>query len=154
YTANTAALHYLREKFPDLPIVGMEPAVKPAAERTRSGVIGVIATQSTSQGELLASVIDRFAHGVRVEARACPELVLLVERGIPDTPETRASIARCVDPLVAVGIDQLVLGCTHFPFLTPQLQDYLGPNVEIIDPAPAVARQVRRVLEQRDIINE
>src|SRR5215831_17599679 len=141
YTANSAALHYLRATFPDLPIVGMEPAVKPAAERTHSGVIGVIATQTTSQGELLASVIDRFATGARVEAMACPELVLLVERGIPDTPETKRIIAQYLDPLKAAGIDKLVLACTHFPFLTPHLQAYLGPDVEIIDPAPAVARQ-------------
>ena len=151
YTANSAALHYLRAAFPDLPIVGMEPAVKPAAERTLSGVIGVIATQTTSQGELLLSVIDRFANGVRVEAMACPDLVLLVERGAPDNSETRKIIARYLGPLKAAGIDKLVLACTHFPFLTRYLQEYLGPDIEIIDPAPAVARQVGRVLDQRHL---
>ncbi len=152
--ASAAALHYLRETFPALPIVGMEPAVKPAAEHTRTGVIGVITTKATFQGELFASVIDRFAQGVRVETQVCPDLVLLVEAGAPDTPEARATIAKYLRPLQAAGIDQLVLGCTHFPFLAGQIQAQLGPGVQIVDPAPAVARQVVRVLEQRGLAND
>jgi glutamate racemase len=152
-TANAAALHYAREHFPDVPIVGMEPAIKPAAEQTQTGVIGVIMTSATYQSELFASVVDRFAQGIRVEALACPELVMLAEQGAPDTPEAQAIIAQYMEPLKAAGIDQLVLGCTHFPFLIPQLQAQLGPAVTIIDPAPAVARQVSRVLEQRHLSN-
>jgi glutamate racemase len=151
--ANAAALHYLRQMYPDTPIVGMEPAIKPAAEHTRSGVIGVITTKAAFQSELFSSVIDRFAQGVRVETQVCPELVILVEQGAPDTPETRALIANYLDPLKTVHIDQLVLGCTHFPFLEKQLQAELGPAVTIIDPAPAVARQVGRVLEQHRLTN-
>jgi glutamate racemase len=152
--ANAAALHYLREVFPSMPIVGMEPAIKPAAEHTRSGVVGVITTQATYQSELFASVLDRFARDVRVETQVCPEFVLLAEQGAPDTPESRAVVARYLAPLKAAGIDQLVLGCTHFPFLGSQLAAYLGSGVDIIDPAPAVARQARRVLEQHHLLAE
>jgi glutamate racemase len=151
--ANAAALHDVRQMYPAIPIVGMEPAIKPAAEHTRSGVIGVITTKATFQSELFASVIDRFAHGVRVETQVCPELVILVEQGALDTPESRAMIANYLDPLKAARIDQLVLGCTHFPFLEKQLQAELGPAVTIIDPAPAVARQVGRILEQYHLTN-
>lgn len=152
--ANAAALHYLRSVFPDLPIVGMEPAIKPAAEQTKTGVIGVITTQATFQGELFASVIDRFAQGVRVETQVCPDLVMLAERGAPDTPETHAAIARYLAPLKAAGVDQLVLGCTHFPFFSKYIEAYLGPSVTIVDPAPAVARQVKRVLEAYNLLND
>ena len=151
--ANAAALHHVRGVFPDVPIVGMEPAIKPAAEHTQSGVIGVITTKATYQGELFASVLDRFAQGVKVETQVCPELVTLVEHGAPDSPEARAVIGSYLAPLKAAGIDELVLGCTHFPFLESQLRAQLGPHVEIIDPAPAVARQVARVLDQRNLAN-
>jgi glutamate racemase len=151
--ANAAALHDLRQMYPDIPIVGMEPAIKPAAEHTQSGVIGVITTKATFQSELFSSVIDRFAQGVRVETQVCPELVILVEQGAHDTSQSRAIIANYLEPLKAAHIDQLVLGCTHFPFLGKQLQAELGPGVTIIDPAPAVARQVGRVLEQHHLAN-
>lgn len=151
--ANAAALHHVRRIFPQIPIVGMEPAIKPAARDTRSGVIGVITTQATYQGELFASVIDRFAQGVQVETQVCPDLVLLAEQGAPDTAETRATVARYLAPLKTAGVDQLVLGCTHFPFLAEQIQAYLGPGVTIVDPAPAVARQVGRVLAERGLAN-
>jgi glutamate racemase len=151
--ANAAALHYVREMFPDMPIVGMEPAIKPAAEHTKTGVIGVITTKATYQGELFASVMDRFAQNVKVETQVCPDFVLMVEQGAPDTPESRNVIKNYIAPLQAAGIDQLVIGCTHFTFLESQLKDELGPNVEIVDPAPAVARQVKRVLEQRGLLH-
>jgi len=153
-TANAAALHDARKVFPDLPIVGMEPAIKPAARNTRSGVIGVLMTQTTYQSELYASVVDRFAKDVQVEAQVCPAFVTLVEHGTLDTPETRAVLDRYLAPLKAAGIDQLVLGCTHFPFLARQFQDYFGPGVTIVDPAPAVARQVGRVLTERQLASD
>lgn len=151
--ANAAALHSLRAALPDIAIIGMEPAIKPAATGTQTGVIGVITTQATSQGELFASVIDRFARGVRVETQVCPTLVTLAEHGAPDTPESHQIIADYLAPLRDAGIDQLVLGCTHFPFLIPQIQAFLGPGVTIVDPGPAVARQVARVLEGRGLAN-
>lgn len=146
-TASAAALHYLRRRFPDVPFVGMEPAVKPAVQRTRNGTVGVIATPATFQGELFASLLERFARNVRVIPQVCPGLVEAVEAGAPDAPETEALVRRCLEPLLTAGMDELVLGCTHYPFLRPVIERVVGPGVEVIDPAPAVARQVRRVLE-------
>lgn len=153
-TASAAALHPLRARFPTIPFVGMEPAVKPAASNTHSGAIGVIATEATFQGELFASVVGRFARGVQVETLACPEFVLLAEAGETDTPRARNIIRRRLQPLLDAGIDQLVLGCTHFPFLKDAIRDAVGPRVTIVDPSPAVARQVGRVLDERGLRHE
>ena len=144
--ASAASLHHLRDVFPDTPFVGMEPAVKPAARQTRSGVIGVITTKATYQGELFASVVSRFASDIEVVTQVCPDFVTLVEAGQLDSPALRRTAEVYLAPLQAAGIDQLVLGCTHFPFLTPILQDILGPQVEIVDPGPAIARQTGRVI--------
>ncbi len=144
--ASAASLHHLRRTFPHIPFVGMEPAVKPAAERTHSGVIGVLTTKATFQGELFASVIDRFAANVRVETQVCPIFVELVEQGELDSPRTRETARHYLAPLLEAKADQLVLGCTHFPFLTPILREIVGAGVDIIDPSPAVARQIGRVI--------
>jgi glutamate racemase len=148
-TASAAALHWLRRKHPDVPFVGMEPAVKPAAERTRSRRIGVLATPATFQGELFASLVDRFGADVKVHTQVCPLFVPLVEAGELDSERTRAVVREYVGPLVQAGVDELVLGCTHYPFLMPLIAEAAGPGVEVIDPAPAVARQAGRVLEAR-----
>jgi glutamate racemase len=148
--ASAAALHHLRAVFPDVPFVGMEPAVKPAAESTRSGVIGVITTRATYQGELFASVVDRFAVGVEVVTQVCPEFVTLVEAGQFDGPAARRVVRERIAPLLDAGIDRLVLGCTHFPFLIPLLEEVVGPAVTIVDPAPAIARQVGRIIAGRE----
>ncbi|MDY0019570.1 MAG: glutamate racemase [Anaerolineae bacterium] len=148
-TASGAALHALRQTFPDVPIVGMEPAVKPAAERTRSGVIGVIATPATFQGDLFQELVERFAAEVRLETQACPGLVDAVEAGDLDTPETAALLKKYLQPMLDAGIDHLVLGCTHYPFLSAAIAKVAGPGVTLIDPAPAVARQVARLLDSR-----
>lgn len=148
--ASAAALKHLRVTFPETPFVGMEPAVKPAAERSRARVVGVIATPATFQGELFASVVDRFAKDVTVITQTCPGLVEQVEAGELDTPKTRAMLSEFLSPLVAQGIDTLVLGCTHYPFVLPAIGEIVGPAVEIIDPSPAVAKQVGRVAEARD----
>lgn len=150
-TASGAALRTLRDSFPGLAFVGMEPAVKPAAENTHSGVIAVIATQATFQGELFHSLVERFATGVRLETQFCPGLVDLVERGELDTPETEATLRECLDPLLQAGADHLVLGCTHYPFLAETIVRITGPNVTLVDPAPAVARQTARVLEHQSL---
>jgi glutamate racemase len=149
-TASAAALRSLREGFPETPFVGMEPALKPAAEHTRTGRVGIIATSATFQGELFASLMDRFAAGITVYTQACPELVPLVEAGELSTERTRAALQGYLAPLLAAGIDELVLGCTHYPFLRPLIEQVTGAGVEIVDPAPAVARQTVRVLAGRD----
>jgi len=145
-TASAAALHDLRRTFPDVPFVGMEPAVKPATERTHNGIVGVIATQATFQGRLFASLVERYADHVRVLTQACPGLVEAVEAGRLDTPDTEALLRQYLAPLLEAGVDQLVLGCTHYPFLRPTIERLVGAGVAVIDPAPAVARQVGRVL--------
>lgn len=143
--ASAGGLLHLRETFPGVPIVGMEPAVKPAAENTQTGTIGVITTQATFQGELFRSVIGRFADGVNVETQVCPEFVTMVEAGQINGDASRQTVRARLRPLLEAQIDQLVLGCTHFPFLTPLLEEEAGPGVTIVDPGPAVARQTARV---------
>ena len=152
-TASGAALQSLRRRFPTLPFIGMEPAIKPAAEHTATGAVGVIATPTTFQGELFQRLASRFGRDVAIHTQICPGLVEAVERGELATSRTRQLLAGCLGPLMAANIDELVLGCTHYPFLTPAIRDLVGPSVEIIDPAPAVARQVRRVLADAGLLN-
>lgn len=151
-TASAAALHYLRERF-QVPIVGMEPAVKPAAQETETKVVGVIATQATFQGELFASLIQRFASHVTVLEGVCLGLVAQVEAGKVDDPQTEAILRHCLEPMLEKGIDALALGCTHYPFLIPTIKKIVGPRVKIIEPSPAVARQTKRVLEREGLLN-
>jgi glutamate racemase len=146
-TASAAALHELRQTFPDTPFVGMEPAVKPAAEYTKSGVVGVLATPATFQGALYTSVLERFANGVTVLQNTCPGLVRQIELGDLDTPITRSILEEALQPMLAKGIDTVVLGCTHYPFVIPLIEQICGEHVRVIDPAPAVARQTRKVLD-------
>jgi glutamate racemase len=153
-TASAAALHGLRGQFPDVPFVGMEPAVKPAVEGTRSGQVGVIATAATFQGELFASLLDRYAGRVTIHTQVCAELVPLVEAGELNSARARAAVEQYLAPLLAAEIDQLVLGCTHYPFLRPLIEEVAGAGVSVIDPAPAVARQTGRVLAQRGWLAE
>ena len=146
-TASAAALKYLREKFPDVKFVGMEPAVKPAAEHTHTGKVGVLATPATFQGALYASVVERFANGVELLQDTCPGLVQQIEHGNLDGEETRRILEGALLPMLEKNIDTVVLGCTHYPLVIPLIQQIVGGNVRVIDPAPAVARQVRRLLE-------
>ncbi len=145
-TATAAAIDYLRAHY-DLPFVGMEPAVKPAALDTRSGHIGVLATAGTFRGSLYRETSRRYASEVKLHFRTGDGLVELVEAGELDSPHARALLHRYLDPMREAGIDQLVLGCTHYPFLRPLIEEIVGPGVRVIDPAPAVARQVQRRLE-------
>ncbi|MCJ7668114.1 MAG: glutamate racemase, partial [Anaerolineae bacterium] len=152
-TASAAALHHLRERF-EVPIVGMEPAVKPAAQETKTRVVGVIATQATFQGELFASLVQQFASDLTVLEGVCPGLVEQVEAGKLDDPQNEAILRHCLEPMLEKGIDVLTLGCTHYPFLTPTIQQVVGPQVKIIDPSPAVARQTGRVLQKEGLLNQ
>ncbi|HEX7394127.1 MAG TPA: glutamate racemase [Anaerolineaceae bacterium] len=147
-TASAAALHFLRGVFPAVPFIGMEPAIKPAAETTRSGVVGVLATPATFQGSLYASVVERFAQGVTILQDTCPGLVAEIERGCLSGLETHAILEHALLPMLAQGIDTVVMGCTHYPFVIPLIAEIAGPGVRVIDPAPAVARQTGRLLAQ------
>jgi glutamate racemase len=142
--ASAASLYYLREQYPDVPFVGMEPAVKPAAEATQTGVVGVLTTRTTANGHLYQRVLERYAAGVQVMTQIAPELVQIAEAGSQHTPEGRATIQGYVQPMVDANADHIVLACTHFPFLSDTIQEF-APGVTLIDPAPAVARQVARV---------
>ena len=144
-TASAAALKQLRRTFPDVPFVGMEPAVKPAAEVTRSGVVGVLATPATFQGELYASVVERFGQGVQLVNQTVPGLVEQIEAGHLEAPETEALIRRALEPILQAGADTIVLACTHYPFVIPLISRLAGPEVTVIDPAPAIARQAARL---------
>lgn len=144
-TASAAALRSLRLAHPDTPFVGMEPAVKPAAAATRSGVIGVLATSATFQGELFSSLVSRTPQDVRILTRVCDGWAEMVERGDIDGPDVRSAVREHVQPLLALGADTLVLGCTHYPHLAPVIAEVAGPGVAIVDPSPAVARQISRV---------
>ena len=151
-TASAAALKHLRALYPEFPFVGMEPAVKPAAEQTLSGKVGVLATPSTFQGELYASVVERFGKDVQIFEATCPGLVKQIERGYLHTYLTRSILQQAIQPMLAEGVDTLVMGCTHFPFVIPLIQQIAGENVRVIDPAPAIARQTERVLIQHYIL--
>lgn len=147
-TASAAALASLREAFPEVPFVGMEPAVKPAVEHTHTGVVGVIATVATFQSDLYASVVERFAQGVEVLHQPCPGLVKQIEAGEFGTPRTESMLRGWLEPMLARNIDALVLGCTHYPIIRPLIERIVGPGVRVIDPAPAIARRTKHLLEQ------
>jgi glutamate racemase len=149
--ASAAALKTLRQTFPDTPFVGMEPAVKPAAEQTQTGIVGVLATPATFQSELYASVVERFANGVEILQDPCPGLVGQIEKGDLQGPQTRLILEKAIRPMLEKGIDTIVLGCTHYPFVIPLIQEIAGENVRVIDPAPAVARQTVRMMESHQI---
>lgn len=151
-TATVAGVADLRRDFPDWPIVGMEPAVKPAAAATRSGVVGVLATTGTLQSAKFAALLDRFAADVRVITQPCPGLVELIESGDLHSAELRQLLQSYVDPLLASGCDTIILGCTHYPFLKPMLKSMIPADISLIDTGAAVARQLQRLLAERDLL--
>jgi glutamate racemase len=129
----------------------MEPAVKPAALTTRTGRVGVLATPTTLNSDSYSTLMARHASGIAVYEDPCEGLVQLIETGALSAPETRRLLQRVWQPMLAAGVDTLVLGCTHYPFVRPLLQEIVGGGVTIIDPAPAVARHARFVLQQHQL---
>jgi glutamate racemase len=150
-TATGAAVHVIRARF-SLPVVAIEPAVKPAVATTRSGVIGVLATTNTLSSAKFMDLVDRHGAGVQVLVQPCPGLAEQIESGDLTSPGTRALVERLVRPLLDKGADTLVLGCTHYPFVRPLIENASGPGVTIIDPATAVARELRRRLAAADLL--
>ncbi len=150
-TASIAALDALRARYPEVPIVGMEPAVKPAVAATRNRRIGVLATTVTLHGDRFASLLRRYAQDVTVLTLPGRGLVERVESGQLDTPETLAWLRSLLAPFLEMGIDTLVLGSTHYPFLRPAIAQVMGPQVTLIDTGPAVARRVQQVLLERGL---
>ncbi len=151
-TATGVAVKMLRERF-QVPIVAMEPAVKPAVTHTRSGVIAVLATSRTIASDNFAKLNDRFGADVKILMQPCPGLVEQVEGGYLSSDKTRALIERYVLPLLEQEADTLVLGCTHYPFLAPLIQEIAGPAISIIDPSAAIARELRRRLSGAGLLS-
>lgn len=144
-TATLSAIQQLRATF-QVPIIGVEPGIKPATVQTRSGAIGVMVTTRTSQAETFHELVKRFSENVRIEVQACDGLVEQVEKGDLNSTETRTLVARYVLPLLEKGVDVIALGCTHYPFLMPVIKDIAGAGVEVIETGTAVAKQVVRRL--------
>ena len=151
-TATGVAIKQLRARFA-IPIIAMEPAVKPAAAHTQSGVIGVLATSRTIASDNFAKLHERFGADVKILMQACPGLVEQVEAGNLSGADTRALVERYVLPLLEQRVDTLVLGCTHYPFLVPLIQEIAGPAVAVIDPSAAIAREVRRRLANANLLS-
>ena len=151
-TATGAAIGLLRSSF-TLPIIGMEPAVKPAAEKTKAGVVAVLATNRTLSSDKFADLLVRFGKDVEVLVQPCAGLVEQVEAGELSGNKTSALLQRYILPLLEKGADTLVMGCTHYPFLVPLIREIAGPSVAIIDPSAAVAREVRRRLQNHELLS-
>ena len=149
-TATGAAIATLRAEFP-VPFIGMEPAVKPAALGTKSGVIGVLATAGTLKASKYLNTKGIYQDDVRIEEHVGEGFVQLVERGELDGPEAERVVRASLQPLLDAGADTIVLGCTHYPFLQRVIERLAGPGVRVIDPAPAVARQLLKVMRERGI---
>ena len=150
-TATAAAIAELRKEWPDVPFVGMEPAVKPAALGTKTGVIGVLATAGTLKASKYLDTRDHYAGDVKVVERVGRGFVELVESMQLGGHLAEATVRESLEPLLRAGADTIVLGCTHYPFLLPVLEKVAGPDVRFIDPAPAAARQLVRMLDSRGI---
>lgn len=150
-TATAAAIDVLREEFPDTPFIGLEPAVKPAALMSRSGVVGVLATAGTFNGRLYRETTERFAKGVTVIASVADEFVTLVERGETSGAHAEEVVSAKVSPLIAAGADYIVLGCTHFPHLKPLIEKIAAGRATVLDPSDAVARHAKDVLVARGL---
>lgn len=144
-TATAIAVEHLRTLY-SLPIVAIEPAVKPAVHRTTSGTVGVLATSATLASPRYAALLARYGDRARVVAQACPGLVERIEQGDCDGADTRRLLRGYLAPLLAAGADQIVLGCTHYPFLRGIIEDIAGPSVEVLETGPAVASELRRRL--------
>lgn len=151
-TATAAAVAGLRERYPDLLIIGMEPAVKPAVAATKTGVVGVLATTGTLKSAQFAALLEHYGQGVQVVTQACIGLVECVEKGELNSPSTRALLKQYVQPLLDAKADTIVLGCTHYPFLRPLIEDLVGKDVVLIDTGAAVANHLKNRLDENQLL--
>lgn len=155
-TATAAAIAGLRARYPELPVVGVEPGLKPAASLTRSGTIGVLATANTLASEKFVKLQSQVAQDACVTflLQACNGLAHQIEKGELSSRDTQQLVERYVAPLLAQHVDTLVLGCTHYPFVEQLIRDVAGPEVKIVDTGEPVARQLQRLLEQRELLRQ
>ncbi len=152
--ASAASLEYLRKKFPKIIFVGMEPAIRPAVEMTRTNSIGVLATPATFQGKLYNSVVEKFADGVEISRDTCKGLVEQIEKGNLDSKKVNSILEKALRPMLEKNIDTIVLGCTHYPHVIPQIKKIVGDKVKIIDPTEAVVRRVSNVLDRNQSLEK
>lgn len=152
-TATAAAIHELRSHYPQLPIIGMEPGLKPAIGHSRRGKVGILATAGTLRSDKFATLMAQYGAGAEVLLQPCPGLVEQVEKGEIDTQATETLLRGYLAPLLAAGVDAIVLGCTHYPFLLPLIRRLVGSAVHVIDTGEAVARQVERRLMSAALLN-
>lgn len=155
-TATAAAISTLREEYPNIPFIGMEPAIKPAAKQTRTGVVGVLATAGTLKAEKYLDTRGKWADNIRVVEHIGQGFVELVENGTTEGLEAEKTVEASLKPLLDDGADAIVLGCTHYPFLSETIikvasELYPGRNIMVIDPAPAVARHLLEVMQEKGI---
>ncbi|OYX28032.1 MAG: glutamate racemase [Flavobacteriales bacterium 32-35-8] len=151
-TATTNAIHVLRETY-DIPFIGIEPAIKPAALNTQTKAIGILATKGTLTSDLFHKTTNLFASNIKVIERIGEGIVELIESGQLDSEDMKALLKIYLKPMIAANIDYLVLGCTHYPYLIPILVDLLPNHVKIIDSGEAVARQTKAVLEKNNLLD-
>jgi len=149
-TATAAAIHELRANY-SLPIVGMEPGVKPGVTHSRSRRVGILATEGTLRSSKFATLMERYGAGAEVILQPCPGLVEQIEHGALDSSATRAMLERFLAPLQEKEIDTVVLGCTHYPFVQPLIEQIVGAHIQVIDTGPAVARHVEKLLNDHAI---
>lgn len=151
-TATAVAIDYLREHYPSVPFVGLEPAIKPAALTTKTGVVAVLATERSLEGKLFLHTSAKYADKVQIIKSVGRDFVEIVERGEEDTPAAEAAVRGVVEPIIEAGADKIVLGCTHYPFLRRTIERVIGGReVEIIDSGSAVCRRVAQLLEENDL---
>lgn len=151
-TASAAALKTLRDRYADFIVIGMEPAVKPAAALTRRGVVGVMATPGTFDGRMYRETVRRHAEGIQVVTRACEGLAERIEAGALDDPALVGELRTHLEPILAAEADVIVLACTHYPFVRQAIETLCGATCQILDPAPAVARHLHRSLAARQLL--
>ncbi len=151
-TATTNAITYLRKKF-EIPFIGIEPAIKPAAINSMNGVVGILATKGTLTSELFSKTTDMYAGGITIVEQRGEGLVPLIEAGKIETTEMRGLLKRYLEPFIAAKADYLVLGCTHYPYLIPEIKKILPDSVQIIDSGEAVARQTGNILKKHNLLN-
>ena len=150
-TATTNAIDYLRNTY-NLPFIGIEPAIKPAALQSQSKTVGILATKGTLSSSLFHSTAENHANGIKIIEQVGTGLVPLIESGKVNSQETKGLLATYLKPMLVAGIDYLVLGCTHYPYLIPVLEEILPDHVKIIDSGEAVARQTKAVLGKNDLL--
>ncbi|WP_296317194.1 glutamate racemase [Winogradskyella sp. UBA3174] len=152
-TATTNAIAYLRSNY-NIPFIGIEPAIKPAALNTQSKAVGILATKGTLSSHLFHKTSDLYANGIKVVEQIGEGIVPLIESGKLESEEMRGLLQLYLKPMLEADIDYLVLGCTHYPYLIPMLTEMLPKHVKIIDSGLAVAKQTKAVLETSDLLNK